>query len=273
MKYKVLIVDDEIKAREGIRLLLACEKDMAIAGECANGLDAITQINNIKPDILFLDIQMPEVNGFEVICNLNRDAIPPVIIFITAYDQYAVKAFAVHALDYLLKPFTNNRFYEALNYAREYLTGEKLNVFRINLELLLSRYQQQVKREDKSTLVHTNLNDNGQSDRLIFKQSGKIYFLPVKEICFVEAKNNYVKICREKENILLHETIKEIEKRLAPHHFIRVQRSFIINIKYISKITPSVNGDYLVTLLNGEVIRGSRNYRDWLSGLNTSQTF
>lgn len=245
MKTRVLIVDDEPLARERIRDLLKKEPRFEVIGESGNGLDAITQIQTHAPDLVFLDVQMPELDGFGVIETLGADNIPH-IIFVTAYDQYALKAFEVHALDYLLKPFDRNRFREALSRAIDHIELRRNGDFNYRLRELL----QEVKVENKYV------------DRLIIKSEGRIFFIKTDEIHWIEAAGNYVSLHVGKEEHLMRETMQAMENKLDPQKFIRIHRSTIVNIERVKEIQPWFNGEYLIVLNDDTRLTLSRKYRE-----------
>ncbi len=251
MTIKTLIVDDEPLAREKLRGFLEKESDIEVLGECRDGREALETIDAEKPDLVFLDVQMPEMDGFEVLENLEPDALPTVI-FVTAYDQYALKAFDVHAVDYLLKPFDRERFSEALGRARaEHERRQAGDVKRQLLALL----QEVESRRDKYPA------------RLVIKSSGRVVFLKVDEIDWVDAAGNYVRIHAADDSHMLRETMGRLEARLDPEKFLRIHRSTIVNIECIRELQQQFHGDYLVVLKNGQRLTLSRSYRDRIQEL------
>ena len=245
MKIRALIVDDEPLARERIRDLLQDENDIDVVGESANGIDAVSDIREKVPDLIFLDVQMPGLDGFEVVEKVGFNKMPQVI-FTTAYDQYALRAFEVHALDYLLKPFDRGRFQNALGRAMKYLKLKKDGDFKFRLRELLS----EVKQERKYL------------DRLIIKSEGRIFFLKVDEIDWIEAAGNYLTLHAGKDNHLLRETMNCMETKLDPDRFFRIHRSTIVNIERIKEIHPMFNGEYVIILKNNKELNLSRKYRE-----------
>ena len=241
---RTLIVDDEPLARKKILTFLAEEQDVEICAECANGLEAVDAIRTYNPDLIFLDIQMPEMDGFEVIRSFESTALP-CVIFITAYDQYAIQAFENHALDYLLKPFNRERFKTALNRARDILHNKQLQ--NVNEQML--RLLTQLENPKKYT------------DRIVIKSSQRIFFLPVSEIDWLGAAGNYVEIHSGKETHLIRDTLSHLETTLDSHHFIRIHRSAMVNIDRIQEIQPD-SSDYLIILKSGHKISMSRNYKE-----------
>ncbi|MFC1724323.1 LytR/AlgR family response regulator transcription factor [candidate division KSB1 bacterium] len=245
MKIRALIVDDEPLARERIRDLLEDDDYVDVIGESANGIDAVTDIREKVPDLIFLDVQMPGLDGFEVVEKVGCNKMPQVI-FTTAYDQYALRAFEVHALDYLLKPFDRGRFQNALNRAIKYLKLKKDGDFKYRLKELLD----EVKVERKYL------------DRLIIKSEGRIFFLKVDEIDWIEAAGNYLTLHVGNARHLLRETMNCMENKLDPDRFFRVHRSTIVNIERIKEIHPMFNSEYLIILKNGRELNLSRKYRE-----------
>ncbi|HEX8651733.1 MAG TPA: LytTR family DNA-binding domain-containing protein [Pyrinomonadaceae bacterium] len=249
-KIRALVVDDEPLARERIRSLLENEPDVLVAGECADGHAAVEAIFELKPDLVFLDVQMPEVDGFGVLEALSGAPLPAVI-FVTAYDQYALRAFDVHALDYLLKPFDRERFQRALERARTQLQGERSGEIDRRLLALLK----EIKTEPKAL------------ERLVIKSAGRVFFLKAEEIDWIEAAGNYVRLHTGSESHLLRETMNALEARLDPHQFLRIHRSTIINIERIKEMHPLFRGEHVVILRDGTRLTLGRGYRDKLQEL------
>ena len=247
MKIRTLIVDDEPLGRERIRALLASDPEIEVIGECADGRQAITAIEQRNPDLVFLDVQMPEVDGFSVLEAICSECMP-VIIFVTAYDRYAVQAFEVHALDYLLKSYDRERFSAAVQRAKEEIQRSREGVLNERLVGLLENLQA---KKDRLT-------------RLVIKSAGRIVFLRVEEIDWIEAADNYVRVHAGKESHLIRETLQSLEKRLDPGKFLRIHRSFLVNLDRIRELRPIFHGDYAVKLADGTELTLSRNYREKL---------
>jgi two-component system LytT family response regulator len=239
---RTCIVDDEPLARERIRTLLSQEPDIEVVGECADGSEAIGRIKETQPDLLFLDVQMPLVDGFGVLQALDAQ-LPPAVIFVTAYDQYALQAFEVHALDYLLKPFNSRRFKKAVQRARVELLKEG-NGHGVSERLL--------------SLLENLKQDRRPQERLILKTSGRVTFLKVDEIDWIEAEGNYVRLHVGASSHLLRETMKGIEAKLDPERFIRIHRSTIVNTDRIKELQPLFHGEYAVILRDGTRLTASR---------------
>jgi two-component system LytT family response regulator len=247
VKIRTLIVDDEPLGRERIRTLLADDPEIEVTGECPDGRQAIAVIERYKPDLVFLDVQMPEVDGFGVLDAIAGERMPA-IIFVTAYDRYAVQAFEVHALDYLLKSFDRERFQAALQRAKEEIRRSREGLLNERLVGLLEDLQTKQKR----------------LTRLVVKSAGRIVFLRVEEIDWVEAADNYVRVHAGHESHLMRETLQSLESRLNPAKFLRIHRSTLVNLDRIRELRPIFHGDYLVKLNDGTELTLSRNYREKL---------
>lgn len=248
MKIRTLIVDDEPLARERIRMLLNEEPDVEVLAESTNGTEALKAIEKLAPDLVFLDVQMPELSGFQVLDRLDASRIP-VIIFVTAYDQYALKAFEVCALDYLLKPFDRERFGRALSRARAELGRRKSGQVNEQVLKLLSELQQGKKHLEK----------------LIIRQGGRVLFLRADEIDWIEAAGNYVRLHAGKEEYLYRETMQKLEGQLNPDRFARIHRSKIVNVERIKELQPWFRGDYIIVLRDNQKLGLSRTYRNRLN--------
>jgi two-component system LytT family response regulator len=246
-KIKVLVVDDEPLARERLTTLLSNEPDVELVGPARDGEEALTAIHDDSPDLVFLDVQMPQMNGFDVIDAVGSDKMP-LVIFVTAYDQHALKAFQVRALDYLLKPFDRERFTDALQRARKQLEREETGD--LGRRLL--------------ALVKDLRRDQPRSDRLVVKSGGRLFFLRTDEIDWVEAAGNYVRLHVGTASHLLRETMNAIEGRLDPDKFFRIHRSRIVNMERIQELQPWLNGEYAVLLRTGTRLTLSRGYREKL---------
>lgn len=248
MPIRALIVDDEPLAREIVREMLRRDPEIEVIGEASNGLEAVAAIEEHAPDIVFLDVQMPEMDGFGVLEAISLERLPAVI-FVTAYDQYAVRAFEVHAFDYLLKPFDWQRFEDALGRAKA-----------------------QIKRDDDlsqklDALLQEMRKRPGRAERLIIKTNGRVIFLRTEEIDWIEAEGNYVRLHAGKESFLQRETISSLEARLDGREFLRIHRSTIVNIDRVQELRPWFQGDYCVILRDGTQLPLSRNYWEKLKQL------
>jgi two-component system, LytTR family, response regulator len=249
-KIRTMIVDDEPLARRGIRAQLKDEKDIEIISECRNGSEAVEAIEKQSPDLVFLDVQMPELDGFDVLDAVGVERMPAVI-FVTAYDRYAVRAFEVHALDYLLKPFDDERFGKAVQRARRQIERKSIDDVSSRLRGLLDDLQAARK----------------YVERLVVKSAGRIFFLSVSEIDWIEAADNYVRLHAGRESHLVRETMSSLEKKLDPTQFLRVHRSRIVNIRKIKELRPLFRGEYDIMLQDGKRLESGRGYRDRIQKL------
>jgi len=264
---KVIIVDDEMEAREGIAMLLEKDPEIEITALCKNGLEAIKAVQDHAPELIFLDIQMPAINGFEVLSTLSEKNLPEVI-FVTAYDQYSLKAFENHAVDYLLKPFTNERFFKALAFAKKRIYTNRKSNASTNLNNLLNDYQQTEGKDKEQLLVKEQQNQKKIiNNRLVIKADGKIYFVPLKDIIWIQAFDYYVRIHISSRFYLIRESMKKMEQLLPSEQFLRVHKSSIINLHHIVEMEPHFNNEFIAKMSNGEKIRTSRNYRDKLKNI------
>ena len=246
-KIRTLVADDEPLARERLTNLLSAESDIEVVGQCRDGEEAATAIVDHTPDLVFLDVQMPGMNGFEVIDAVGSERMP-LVIFVTAYDQHALKAFQVRALDYLLKPFDRERFQEALQRARAHIQRDETGD--LGRRLL--------------ALVKDLRRDQPKTDRLVVKSGGRLFFLRTDEIDWIEAAGNYVRLHVGTTSHLLRETMNAIEGRLDPEKFFRIHRSRIVNMERIQEMQPWLNGEYAVLLRTGTRLTLSRGYREKL---------
>jgi len=242
---KILIVDDEPVARRRVRRFLKKEPGIEIVGEPGDGKEAVLAILEKKPDLVFLDVQMPELDGFDVIETIGIDQMPQ-IVFVTAYDQYTLRAFDVNAVDYLLKPFEQNRFKKALDRALKQIELKKNRGFSDQLKKLL---------EDLRKKQH-------YLERLVIKEGGKIFFLRTDEIEWIESAGNYVNLHAGDESYMMRETMKNMESKLDPGKFARISRSNIVNKEYIKEIQKWFGGDQLIILKNGSQLTLNRRYSE-----------
>ena len=256
MPIRTLIVDDEPLGRQRIRHLLDQEDDVTVIGECANGEEAVAAIDKHTLDLVFLDVQMPVLDGFAVLEAVGA-AQMPVVIFVTAYDRYALQAFDVHALDYLLKPFDRERFQKALERARVHLRHQGLDALSHRLQALLADYQTHPAKE--TTYLK----------RLVVKTGGQVFFLTVEEIDWIEAAGNYAGLHVKQKTHLIRETMSDLEARLDPALFLRIHRSTIVNRDCIQALEPVSNGEYVLTLHDGTRLASSRSYRARVQALRS----
>lgn len=245
-------MDDEPLARRNIRLLLEQDPQIEILEECRDGREAVKAINTLSPDLIFLDIQMPEVDGFDVLSRVRPEKIQA-IIFVTAFDRYALKAFDVHALDYLLKPFDDERFAHALRRAKKQIEAREIDRLSKRLLALL---------EDRQSERKSSVSQKDYLTRLMIKVSGRVVLLKVGEIDFIEADGNYAKLHVGRKSHLLREKMHDLEGQLDPSKFVRIHRSTIVNVDRIKEMHPHFNGDYIVVLEDGRQLRLSRSRRE-----------
>jgi len=240
---QTVLADDEVLARQKLRQLLRSEPEIDVVGEGATASETIDLVRATKPQLLFLDIQMPGMDGFDIATELCSSNITPKphIIFTTAHDQYALRAFEIHAMDYLLKPFTQERLSSAVERARKEI---------------LSSNQQPAATQTGSHYT----------TRIVFKSRGRIVFLPVSDIRWISAEENYVRICTQNETHLLRETMARLEEKLDPDMFLRVHRSSIVNLQHVKEVRTEADGEYAVVLVNGEKLTMSRGYRSRING-------
>jgi len=240
---RCLIVDDESLARRKVRDFLKSHPDFEIVGECTGGKEATEKILYLKPQAVFLDVRIPEMDGFEVLESIEPEFMPE-IIFITAHDEYAVKAFDVHAFDYLLKPFTRHRFDEVLRRLRDRLGKQN--------------------RESKPRFLdwmRKSFPSGSSADRLIVKVNGRIVVLDIDHIDWIEAQGDYVLIHTGRENYLTRETMQAMESHLKSRKFVRIHRSAIVNLGCVAQLQPIWSGDYKVILRSGVRLTWSRTFR------------
>ena len=247
-KVRTLIVDDEPLARERLRTLLQAEADVEIVGECRDGREAVDAIASQTPDLVFLDIQIPELDGFGVIEAVGPEK-APVVVFVTAYDTYALQAFDVHAVDYLLKPFDEERFRKALARARTAVQSRRAGG-EVGEKLL--------------ALLQDLRAPHGYLERLVVKSAGRLFFLRTPEVGWIESAGNYVCLHVGGESHLLRETMTALEAKLDPARFVRIHRTAIVNIDEVKELQPLFHGEYQVLLRDGTQLTLSRGYRDRL---------
>ena len=248
---RAIIVDDEPLARDSVRLALQRGGDVEVVAECGDGETAVRAITAHDPDVVFLDIQMPGLSGFDVLERIGVERMPPVI-FVTAYDDYALRAFEVHALDYLLKPFDDARFADVLAHARGRLTGDPGGEAARALSGLLRGWAEQ--RPDARGYAH----------RLMVEDDERIRFVPVTAVEFLEAERNYVVVHAGGGRHRVRATLAGLLGQLDPRHFVRVHRSTVVNVDHIREVQPWFGGDYVAILRGGQRLKVSRRYRDQL---------
>ena len=249
-RINTVVADDEPLARKKLRILLASEAGVRIVAECRDGRQTIAAVRDYNPDLLLLDIQMPDADGFEVLRNIPADEMP-IVVFTTAYDQYAVRAFEAHALDYLLKPFDQQRIHRSIERTRAEL---------------LKTHDRELTSRILDWLASTRTKSEADK-RLVIKAGGRVVFLDADEIDWIEAAANYVRIHAGADSYLLREGIGSLSERLDPSQFVRVHRSTIVNVSRIKELQPCNSAEYIVVLKDGKELSCSRGYRAELQHL------
>jgi two-component system, LytTR family, response regulator len=250
MPLSTLVVDDEPLAREGLRMLLAEDAEVGAIHEARNGHEAVAAIRDRRPDLVFLDVQMPEMNGFAVLQEVGPDHMPAVVM-VTAHDQYALQAFEINAIDYLLKPVTSLRFAQALERAKVRLT---------------SMSQPDAGRQILS-LLETVGSPKRYVKRLAIQSAGKTFFLPVEDLDWIQSAENYVELHTERASHLLHVTMTALEQALDPEFFLRIHRSLMVNTRRIKEIRPGAHTGYMIVLDTGVRLQSGRTYQDRIKAL------
>jgi len=258
-RVRVIIVDDEPTARRGVRLLLERDGSVDIVGEAASGPEAIDLIHRENPDLAFLDVQMPGGDGFEVLAKLDPAA-TPVVIFVTAYDEHALRAFEVSAVDYLLKPYDDARLNAALLRGKDEVRRRKTDSVNSRLTQLLDYLQQNGARAESAK-------PDAPNDRILLRSSGEIFFLKAEEIDWIEADGDYMKFHVAGRTHLMRETMARLEARLEPQRFIRIHRLTIVNLDRLRKLSPSFAGEYVVVLSDGTKLKLSRGYHERIAAV------
>jgi two-component system, LytTR family, response regulator len=267
---RTLVVDDEPIARAGIVKLLEGESDVMVIGECRDGAEAVARIRALRPDLVFLDVQMPELSGFEVLSSLERHELPTTV-FVTAYDEYALDAFEASAVDYLLKPFDRERFARALARARRFLAGDQLAVFRAKVASVLqtmsadgrSTAPRAAPSQDPATAPNADRateRTRGGDSRLVIRTRGRIAFVAMAEIEWIETSRNYVRVRARGAWHTMREPLSTFASRLDPLQFVRVSRSCIVNLDRVREFRRQTNGQYTVLLDDGQRLVASRRY-------------
>lgn len=250
MHLTILIVDDEPLAREGLRALLSKDPDIADIHEARDGREAVAAVRDFNPDLVFLDVQMPEMDGFAVVQAIGAESMP-VVVFVTAHDQYAIQAFEINALDYLLKPVIEERFVKALARAKGHIHSNA--VADSNRQII--------------GLLETIASPRNYLKRLAVRSAGKTLFLDIKDVDWIGAAENYVELHAGRAIHLLHVTMNILEKSLDPEIFLRIHRSSIVNLGQIRDVQAGVHGEYLITLRDGTHLQSGRTYTDRLKAL------
>jgi len=266
-RIRALIVDDEPAARRGIALLLQRHADVEVVGQSVDGLEAVAAIGELEPDLVFLDVQMPGLDGFEVLERIGPEGVPAVI-FATAYDEYALEAFDVHAVDYLLKPFSDERFEESLQRARKLIASDRLSEFRRQLAALLRDVggdePQVAGRGGGEAEPHAAASPAGATTRFPIKTRGRVVFVAADEVNWISAERDYVRLHTDQRGYLIREKIGNLEQQLRSKGFVRVHRSALVRLEAIDELHDIGDGRYVVRLADGSEIRMSRSGADRL---------
>jgi two-component system LytT family response regulator len=248
---RTLIVDDEPTAREGMRRLLVADPEVELVGGCSSGREAVAAIREAAPDLVFLDVQMPDLEGFAELRQAGGEE-TPVVVFVTACEQHALRAFEVNAVDYVLKPFTDERFRASLQRAKQKVHGTWRDELLRDLTALLPERDLPPWRRSRNR------------DQLLVRSNGKVTLLPVREIEWIDAEGDFVRVHVGKTWYLIRETMKTLEDELDGARFVRIHRSTIVNLEKIKELQRFFHGEYVVVLHNGATLKLSRGYRDRL---------
>lgn len=259
---RALVVDDESHGRDVVKHMLKRHADIVVVGEAANGVQALQEVRSKRPDLVFLDIRMPKLNGLDLVDALAME-MPPVVVFVTAHDAHALQAFERNAFDYLLKPFHQERFDRTMERVRERIRTRRDADFGRRLREVLAGYA-------ATTLPHTAsgprpAGPQAASERLtkfVVKDAGRVFFVPVEATDWLEASGNYVGLHVGGRTHLVHETLSEIEQAIDPRKFLRIHRSTIVNVDRIKELQPFANGEFVVILHDGTRLKLSRSFRD-----------
>ena len=253
MSFTALLVDDEPLAREGLRMLLAADPDVTAIYEAKNGREAVAGIQDTRPGLVFLDVQMPEMDGFQVVEEVGAEQMPPVV-FVTAHDQYAIQAFDINAIDYLLKPVTAERFAKAMA--------------RVKSRLETKSAEESSRRI--LSMLETLAAPRRAVKRLAVRSGGKTVFVDVEDVDWIEAAENYVQLHAGRSTHLLHVTMNTMEQSLDGEVFLRIHRSIIVNVRRIREMQPVAHGEYVITLENGVRVQSGRMYNERLKALTAN---
>ena len=270
-KIRTLVVDDEPLARDGVLAMLNHDPEVEIIGTCADGQSALATIRAQRPDLVFLDIQMPRRDGFAVLAELKPEE-RPAIIFVTAYDQYAIRAFEICAIDYLLKPFRDVRFAAALARAKAGIRQARESDMGRKLEQLLDYMRDAAGKGGVLPPEGTPATTVESSDRVVLKTGNDLHFIRTADIIWVESQADFVKVHTTGAAQLVRETLQNLEQRVSPAKFLRIHRSSLVNLDHVKKVTPALYGDYTVLMSDNSVLRLSRKNRGKLKQLISSLT-
>ena len=264
LRISAVIVDDEPLARKGLSLRLAEFDNIDIVGECKNGIEAVTLIPQVRPDLVFLDIQMPGLNGFQVINKLQELKQPiPLIVFVTAFDSYAIKAFDIHALDYVLKPVDERRLKDAIDKVLLTLEQKQQDGYNQKLARLVADFTGDDCEDILRRLASgESITSNSYPDILAIKDGSEVTRVAINDIQWIDAAGDYMCVHATDQTHIMRRTMKELEQELDPRKFVRAHRSAIVNIKFVQKMISHISGEYHLILNNGTELKVSRSYRD-----------
>ncbi len=260
-KIRTIIVDDETLARRGLTLRLEKYQDIEIIAECRNGREALSTIEELSPDLIFLDIQMPGINGFEVVRKLQSDTMP-LVVFVTAFDQYAVEAFDIHAVDYILKPIEDERLSTAVKRVRQHMVQTDSENQKKRLMDLITNITGETPAKIDQMIAGEDYQTETYPEKIAIKDRGEITLVPSKEIAWVDAAGDYMCIHAQEQVHVLRSTMKNLIEKLNPNSFQRIHRSTIVNLEMIEKVCSHINGEYYLVLKGGSRLKMSRSYRD-----------
>jgi two-component system LytT family response regulator len=260
-KIRTIIVDDESLARRGLTIRLKNYENIEVVAQCKNGREALIAIEELCPDLVFLDIQMPGVDGFEVVRNIQSDSMP-LIVFVTAFDQYAIEAFEVHAIDYVLKPIEDTRLATAIERAAQHLEQSKENNQKKRLMDLITNITGETPAKINEMLANGTPNESQYPEKIAIKDGGETTLVPSKEISWIDAAGDYMCVHANDVVHVLRSTMKNLEEKLNPNNFQRIHRSTIVNLDMIEKVCSHINGEYYLVLKGGARLKMSRSYRD-----------
>jgi two-component system LytT family response regulator len=252
MPLTVLVVDDEPLAREGLRLLLADDPEITAVQEARNGREAVARVREDRPDLVLLDVQMPEMDGFSVVHEIGPEQMPAVV-FVTAHDQYAIRAFEINAIDYLLKPITRERFVQSLNRAKTRL-----------------RSREPFQENQILSLLETIASPRRYPNRMAVQSAGKTSFIYVEDVDWIQAAENYAELHVAQASHLLHVAMNTLEKSLDPEIFVRIHRSLIVNLRRVKEIQPAGHGEFVLLLHSGVRLQSGRTYHERIKALTAN---
>lgn len=262
-RVRAVIVDDEPLARDCVRIALEAIPEVEVVAECGDGLAAVSSIRNLEPDLVLLDVQMPGLDGFGVIEEVGVDEMP-MVVFITAYDEHALRAFEIHAVDYLLKPFDDERFRDAVRHALERIQLRRTESLSVRLAAVLREMPPGLEAESGVTEGAPASGADRYARRILVKRRDRFRFIEVRDVDYFEAAGNYVRVHAGEATHLMRATLSGTLERLDPARFARIHRSTIVNLDRIREIQPWVGGDYIAILEDGRELRVSRTYREAL---------